>query len=128
MQHPDEVLSAAFNTDGSLVLTGCKDGTARLWDAENGLQLGPDLRHDAPVSVVAFSPDGKTMLTGAGKEVRLWKGTQPMEGSPETIKLWAEVLTGLEVTANGELKQVDVERWYAKRIELLQKKDAPPLP
>jgi WD40 repeat protein/tRNA A-37 threonylcarbamoyl transferase component Bud32 len=58
-----QVLAAAFSPDGRLILTGGRDGTARLWDRTTGKPVGDPLRHHAEVSAVAFSPDGKACLT-----------------------------------------------------------------
>ena len=47
--------------------------TARLWDAATGQRLGQILAHSDGVMSVAFSPDGKTILTGSqDKTARLW--------------------------------------------------------
>jgi WD40 repeat protein len=62
-QHKDHVTNLALSPDGSKVLTGSKDRTARLWDAATGKPLGEPLAHAAPVVFVDFSPDGKTVLT-----------------------------------------------------------------
>ena len=48
----------AFSPDGTRILTGCEDNTARLWDAATGKPLATLAGHRAPVSAVAFSPDG----------------------------------------------------------------------
>ena len=39
--------------------------TARLWDAATGQPIGAPMKHQGVVMAVAFSPDGKTVLTGS---------------------------------------------------------------
>jgi tetratricopeptide (TPR) repeat protein len=63
---------------------------ARLWDALTGRQIGPPLAHPGYVNSVAFSPDGKIILTGCrDKRARLWDAAtgrlvgQTMEHSRE---------------------------------------------
>jgi WD40 repeat protein len=76
--HSDVVLSVALSPDGRGVLTGSRDGTARLWDVATGQEVrrfeghGGFLRPGAVLSV-AFSPDGRWALTGSDdKTARLW--------------------------------------------------------
>jgi len=45
--HGGTVQVAAFNSDGSKIVTGGYDGTVRLWDTENGMQLGIPLVGDS---------------------------------------------------------------------------------
>jgi hypothetical protein len=73
--HPDlKFLALAYGLDGMTILTGCEDGTARLWDErmEKILQSFQD-KDQGPVRTVAFSPKGRTILTGSDDgNVRLW--------------------------------------------------------
>ena len=71
---------ALFSPDGRAILTGSRDGTARLWDAATGRPLGPPLAHGDLVFHVALSPDGRRVLTGGHDgRVRIW---DPATGQP----------------------------------------------
>jgi WD40 repeat protein/tetratricopeptide (TPR) repeat protein len=74
--------AAAYRPASKAILVGngydANKGEARLYDARTGKPLGPPLPHADQVLSVAFSPDGKTILTGSGTfrthtgEARLW--------------------------------------------------------
>ncbi len=73
MRHDRRVFSAAFNPDGTQVVTASCEGTARLWDAATGKPLGEPMRDEAVVSHAAFSPDGTRVVTAsADSTARLW--------------------------------------------------------
>jgi WD40 repeat protein len=58
---------------GDYILTSSNDKTARLWNSETGRELHTLKAHLDTVSSVAFSPDGKHVLTGcADGTARLW--------------------------------------------------------
>ncbi len=59
---------------GWLALSRSGDNTARLWDLrQTGQELHTLTGHTAPVTSVAFSPDGQTALTGSEDHTaRLW--------------------------------------------------------
>jgi WD40 repeat protein len=46
--HTEAVTSAAFNADGSLIVTSSTDRTARLWSCETGLEVTRLDGHVAP--------------------------------------------------------------------------------
>jgi hypothetical protein len=54
LDHGGLVNAVAFSPDGTKVLTGSKDKTARLWDAATGKPLGEPLRHNGEVYAVVF--------------------------------------------------------------------------
>jgi len=59
---------------GKYALTGSQDHTARLWDVVSGQQLRVFTGHADSVPGVAFSPDGKLVLTSSmDGSVRLWE-------------------------------------------------------
>jgi WD40 repeat protein len=47
------------------VATGCYGGTVRLWDASRGAILNDVRGNDGQITALAFSPDGKTLLTAS---------------------------------------------------------------
>jgi len=55
------------------MLTGSRDGSARLWDAETGKEKAVLTGHTGPVMSVCFSRDGKRALTGSlDSTARVW--------------------------------------------------------
>ena len=71
--HGGMVRALAVSPDGSRVLTGSFDYTARLWDFVDQTEAGVLDAHDGPVNAVAFLPDGKRALTaGNDRTVILW--------------------------------------------------------
>jgi eukaryotic-like serine/threonine-protein kinase len=72
--HAGPVRTVAFSPDGTRVVTGSLDKTARIWDVSTGASLGKKMEHERAVEGVAFSPDGTRLITRSGKLTRLWDG------------------------------------------------------
>ena len=99
--HSKPVMSVAFSTDGKTIVSGSdgiifdRDGTIKVWDAGVGTchppTFNPNLTapvlaaaslelkaekqsaHSDPVLSVAFSPDGKTIVSGSrDKTLKVW--------------------------------------------------------
>lgn len=72
--HVGAVAAIAVSADGRLVLTGGHDATARLWEADSGLELRVFAGHTGAVHGVAISPDTSLVATaGQDGEVRVWE-------------------------------------------------------
>ncbi|HWS34919.1 MAG TPA: AAA family ATPase [Actinoplanes sp.] len=72
MPHPSPVTSVKFGPDGTTVITGANDGTARMWPV-----AAPTLEGlDYTVSAARFSPDGTTLAIGSA-DLRLLDVTDP---------------------------------------------------
>ncbi len=65
------VVAGAFSPDRKIAVTLGNDGILQRWDLATGASL-PGLPHERRVFAVAFSPDGKTILTGTWNTARLW--------------------------------------------------------
>jgi WD40 repeat protein len=70
---------------------------------------------------VAFSPDGKTALTGSyDKTARLWSIPSPVDGDLARIRLRIQALTDLELDPQGGFHALDTETWQERRDRLEQ--------
>jgi hypothetical protein len=117
-------VAVALSPDGRAAVTGSQDNTARLWDATAGRPLGPSLAHRGEVAVLAFSPDGATVLTASGT-ARLSSFTTATSDAAR-LALWVEVVTGLEARDDGAVRLLDVSAWEQRRQRL--RDDGPPVP
>jgi WD40 repeat protein len=119
LQHQDRVWAFAFSPDSRTVLTGSADRTARFWDAGTGKPVGPPLGHHGIVCAAAFSPDGRTAATGSlDGTARCWATPAPAQGEVERLRLWARLLTGMELGAGDRLRELDGESWRQDRRRL----------
>jgi WD40 repeat protein len=62
------------------VAMGYTEGTAEVWDATSGLELLALCGHDAPVTTMAWSPDGKRLATASEDQtVKVWNAANEQE-------------------------------------------------
>jgi len=91
--HTDIVNSIAFSSDGRHIVSGSRDQTIRVWDAQTGAQVGNPLQgHTKSVNSVAFSPDGRHIVSGSRDQtIRVWDaqtGAQvgnPLQGHTKSV-------------------------------------------
>ncbi|MCA9637508.1 MAG: WD40 repeat domain-containing protein, partial [Myxococcales bacterium] len=74
--HRAAIEDAALDPSGREFATASDDGTVRRWDARSGAEIGR-LDHPDAVNQVAYSPDGRWLVTAAGAQVRLWRRDDP---------------------------------------------------
>ena len=63
--HTATILSVAYSPDGSRLVTGSKDKTAKVWDAASGKQLLTLTGHSDSINSAVFTPDGRRIVTAS---------------------------------------------------------------
>ena len=97
-----KVSSVDFSSDGKSILTGDYEHGLKLWDSETGKVIKTFNGHTNWIRSVAFSPDGREILSGSGGVF----GTdgKPVVGNDNTIRLW-NVQTGREIRSYENNKE-----------------------
>ena len=100
--HDGYILSVVFSPNGKYVFSGgcdrkgadgrCIQGTARVWEADTGKEV-THMTHNDEVTTIAFSPDGKYVVSGGCDELE----TDDSWCKKSSARVW-EVNTGTEVT------------------------------
>ncbi|EGR46594.1 WD40 repeat-like protein, partial [Trichoderma reesei QM6a] len=105
----------AFSHDSKLVSFGYKDGSVRVWDLEDGIELQLHTGHIEPVNWVAFSKDSRFLATASNDwTVKLWTTTTAKQDLPVKHYGLEEKIIALsddgKLTATGNKRGV-IEVW-----------------
>jgi WD40 repeat protein len=113
--------AVSFSKDGRTIVAGCDDHTARIWDVATARPIGPRLPHKAALRTAAFAENDAQIVTGTSAGTTcIWDVSRsPFEGDVESIELWLQVSTGMELDANGEVRPLDPESWQRRRKRLI---------
>ena len=113
------VLAVAYSPDGkTLASSGSSDGTIQLWDAESGEHTRTLKGHTDTVRTLAFSSDGKTLVSGSKDDtLRMWdintgRMLRKLAGHSNDIKSVVFSRDGKMIASGSE--DASVRLWDAK--------------
>ena len=135
--NPNAIEAIAFSPDGKTFVSGHRDGTVRLWDAETGRKISAFREHKrAGISDVAFSPDGKILMSSTfdGTVLQTFQKGKPLVRSMSYVPFPENLVfspDGTTLIGSGYLgrdtigKKRFVHKWDAVTGELLMSTPTP---
>ncbi len=121
------VYSVEFSRDGSSLLACSSGGRTGLWDTATCRPIGPEFEQGARIYTAVFHPDGRLVATGDHKgSIRFWPVPEPVQGDSARLRLWVQVLTGLEGDPETGGLELTPEAWAEKK-RLLDRLGGPPV-
>jgi WD40 repeat protein len=67
------------------------------------------------VRAVAFGDGGRSALVVSDDGIRRWGAPAPVEGTPEQVRLWTQVIGGMGMVAGDNVEALSAERWSDRR-------------
>src|SRR5215468_10813188 len=71
LRHSDITL-ARLSPDGKRMATAGDDRVLKIWDMTTGAPVGEPVQHEYRLNALAFSPDGRRVVTASEGSVRVW--------------------------------------------------------
>ena len=124
--HGAQVTWVAISPDGKTLATNDFDGYVQFWDAATGKPIGPAV-NNAGMYYFATFRDNETLLTGLPSYRRTVRVPQALTGDAERLTLWVQVMTGLQLEADGTYTPLDGPAWQ-QRKQSLEKLGGSPQP
>jgi WD40 repeat protein len=118
-EHEERIKALAFAPDGRLVAGLAFDGEVRFWDAATGRPVGPPLYVPDTGNALAFQGDGAVLFTASSTPlVYRWRVPRPVTEEIGLLTLRTQVLTGMELDAEGVVRPLDPDTWRERRRRL----------
>jgi WD40 repeat protein len=130
--HRYYVNSVAFSPDSTLVASGSRDGTIRMWEVSSDRELHVLALSTETSSIstnfssIAFSPNGSVLASASRKDTSIWLWDVPSGQLLETIHVPLNWVASIAFSPNGHLlavgdgKEFDVVLWDLSTGEILR--------
>ena len=127
--HPEGGIErVALAPDGRTILISGPERLARTWDVATGKAIGPPIVLDRVLPVAVF-PNGRTLAVGgSGGRIVVWTLPEPMPGTAQRLRLWVELLTGMQLDRRGAVSALDSDALRSHRQELDEQGGPPAIP
>ena len=125
LQHSSIVPAMQFSSDGRSLLTSNLGEGARLWDVMTGRPLTPWLRDPWKVGPIFVPREQSVIYFTASGEVMEWKKPEPAMGGVAMLKMWVELVTGVEMDSAGGVTPLSPTEWDRRKERLKELGVAP---
>lgn len=122
---------ASFSPDATLLATTRSRNLIKLWDLQTGKRLGCFYGHSEYVTAMAYSADGRTLVTGdQGGTIRAWQPGDLQRDSPPTpvlvrdghydpIESLMRIPTVVKLDESNQVKEVDFQLYHRDDRDLI---------
>jgi WD40 repeat protein len=127
----DPIRYVRFGPAGDTVLVACWSDRTRLWDFATRQPIGPPLRQGGVMGMTLaswFAPRGdRFVIASEDKTVRESVRPSPMHGNAQEILLWAQVTTGMHLSAQDVSGLLDRAQWReaGRQLEEMRQRPSP---
>ena len=98
-KHNGDVIDVVFSPDGRYLATGGRDRTAQVWEVATGRPVQAPLDHSETVTELAYSRDGRSLVTTSKHLARIWAANRDEPKEP-LLKTGDSILTA--VSGDGQ--------------------------
>lgn len=100
LEHEDAVTTVAFSPDGQWVMSGSRDGTARVWSPESGTgKVVARILHADIVKAVAFGPECASLPDTPELECERYVASGSQDGA---VWVWSFTPEDSSASSSGE--------------------------
>lgn len=89
--HTEPVSAVAISPDGTMIISGSKDQTLKIWDIKTGKEICTLSENAGVVTAITMTSDGSKIITGSDKTLKIWDVKSALDSkviSSQGIKIW----------------------------------------